>query len=153
MRKRLLKKYLAAFNCTLKSGNVVGSKPLRRHPSHWYLPQNHPLTVRRTNKSYREQARVLPALLKASIRDVLKASFARRVAERGPATQPVRPEHGGRPRQRLLSAVIFFVKRASAKGLTDKQYLAALDAGFTALLRERPQVLGKRLQSGNRVTS
>jgi hypothetical protein len=150
MRKRLFKKYLSLFRLTLKNGCVVPTKPVRRWPSHYYLPQNHPLTARRTNRHDRERARVLPALLKAPIREDIKTSFVRLVGWQCPM-KPVRPEHEGRPRKRLLSAVSFYKGRVSMKGKTDRQYLAALDAEYSKLLRERPQLLGKRLQSGHRV--
>lgn len=37
------------------------------------------------------------------------------------------------------------------EGKTDRQYLAALDAEYAALLRRWPKVIGKRLQPGTRM--
>lgn len=151
MRKRILKKYLDAFGCTLKNGKVCGKKSHRRHPFAHYLNGNHPLTVRHTKRFYREQARVLPALLKAPIGKVNKAAMARRVSQQQPATLPPWVEKGGKPRLRLRWAVRHCIAEVSAKGLTEAQHQAALDAQLSALFRSRPQVLGKRLQSNNRM--
>lgn len=158
MRKRLLKKYLKPFGLTLKRGKVACQKRTRRFREDTYLPMNHPLYVRRLKRYYREQARVLPALLKARINPKTKAAFARQVADAqllakdGDALPKlVWVERGARPRQRLLSSVAVYTDYIELKGKTDRQYLAAVDAKFSALLRRWPRIVGKRIQSGSRV--
>lgn len=149
MTKRLFKKYLSAFGCTLKDGKVCG-KPRRRHGIEFYLLPSHPLASRRNGRSAKERARVLPAIIKAKIRDDIKTSFVRQVREHEPMNLPAWSEQGGKPRLRLYSAARYFIDIPNYAG--DLQaHRAEIGRRFSALFRERPQVIGKRVQSGNRI--
>lgn len=149
MNKRILKKYLSAFGYTIKDGVVCG-KQTRRRPATDYLNRHHPLVVRHWNRIYKEQARVLPALLTAKIDRVSKAEFVRRVNEHEPMNLPKWSERGGKPRQRLYSVARYHRASVDYHGCM-RRYNAESDAAFSALFKSRPQVIGKRIQSGNRL--
>ena len=76
MTKRLLKKYLAAFGYTLTTTNYidVASGQTMKDGEIKSRPIYH-----RNDRSAQEQARVLPALLKAPIGRSIKAELARQV--------------------------------------------------------------------------
>jgi hypothetical protein len=151
MTKRLLKKHLSAFGYTIKDGKVKG-KPTRRNPAEWFLLPSHPLARRRNERRAAEQARVLPALLNAPIGDTLKAELSRRVGEREhkPMDLPAWSEKGGKPRQRLYSAARYHRARVDYHGCM-RRYNAESDAAFSALFRRWPKVIGRRIQTGNRI--
>ena len=149
MTKRLLKKYLAAFGYTLKDGKVC-DKPTRRRPAERFLLPSHPLARRCNDRRTREQARVLPSLLKAPIGASFKGELIRRVTEHEPMNLPKWSERGGKPRQRLYSAARYRRESVDYHGCMTR-YNAESDAAFSALFRRWPKVVGKRIQSGNRV--
>jgi len=150
VNKRQLKKYLSAFGYTLKDGEVKG-KPIPRWPATDYLNRNHPLVVRHWDRVYKEQARVLPSLLSAKIDRVSKSEFVRRVNQHEPMNLPTWSEQGSKPRQRLYSIARRFVEGVQWEGLTYAQGCAIENAQFSALFKSRPQIIGKRIQSGNRL--
>jgi len=150
VNKRQLKKNLSAFGYTIKDGEVKG-KLIPRWPAEHYLNRNHPLVVRYWDRIANEQARVLPSVIKAKIDRVSKSEFIRRVNEHEPMTLPKWSEQGGKPRQRLYSVARHFIEGVDWKGLTYVQGSAIENAQFSALFKSRPQVIGNRTQSGNRL--
>lgn len=149
MTKRLLKKYLAAFGLTLKDGTVCG-KRIRRFGLQMYLLPAHPLSCRRRDRGARERARVLPAILKANIDAGAKRQCAARVSNYEPMDVPAWSEQGGKPRRRLYSQARFFIDIPDYAG--DMQaHRAEVNRRFSALFRERPQIIGRRIQTGNRI--
>ncbi len=149
MTKRLLKKYLAAFGLTLKHSEVCG-KQIRRFGLQSYLLPAHPLACRRRERGARERARVLPALLKSKIDAAAKRQCDARVYNYEPMDVPAWSEQGSKPRRRLYSQARFFIDIPDYAGdLT--AHRAEVNRRFSALFRERPQIIGKRIQSGNRL--
>lgn len=149
MNKRILKKYLSAFGYTLKDGEVC-SKPTRRRPAEWFLLPSHPLARRRNDRRTREQARVLPSLLKAPIGASFKGELIRCVTKHEPMNLPKWSECGGKPRQRLYSAAHHHRAPVDYHDCMTR-YNAESGAAFSALFRSWPKVIGKRIQSGNRL--
>lgn len=149
MRKRLLKKYLKAFDFTLQNGEVR-RRLCRRQPAEFHLKQSHPLVCRRRARSEQERARVLPALLKARIDDYVKFKLRRDMKTYRPVPAMPWAERGGRPRGRLFSAVLGKLDMPVYDGDL-RAFQAKLDRACSAFLRAHPRALGKRIQSGNRV--
>lgn len=151
MNKRQSKKALGLFGYTMtKTGEIKGKKTRRYNYAYW-LNYNHPQARNYWGRLLREQARVVPKLLSASLHDeVMKRELRLRALDFAEAREqanslPSWIERGGRPRRRLLSAIRWQLPSISAEGLTYLQYEAKHNARVSALLKANPKVLGKRV--------
>lgn len=146
MNKRQTNKYLRLFGHRLKDGEVASKKVRRRDiPSN--LPINHPEVRRKTERSDRERARVLPALLRSKmIDDESKMSFAAQVKNQVPAKRQPWVERGGRPRQRLRGIVRLISHYIlPEEGETWTAFYAREEVYLSGLILANPKLVGKRI--------
>lgn len=146
MNRRQTNKYLRLFGHRLEGGEVVSKRVKRRDiPSN--LPLNHPKVRRETERSNRERARVLPALLRSNmVDDESKASFATQVKNQGQTKRRPWVERGGRPRQKLRDVVRLISDCLDrVEGETWPEFIAREAVYLSELVRANPKLIGKRI--------